>query len=169
MPHVGSSIFKNTNLMNTEEKLGAMLRERGWTLGTAESCTGGRIASRITSVAGSSDYFVGGIVSYSNAVKHNLLGVLLSDLEHEGAVSQPVVEEMAIGARRVLGCHCTVATSGIAGPGGGTAEKPVGTVWIAAACGDRLVSRCFHFPFDRVGNVEAASEEAMKMLMEMLP
>ena len=154
--------------MKTEEELGALLLERGWTVGTAESCTGGRIASRLTSIAGSSAYFVGGIVSYSNDVKHNVLGVLLSDLETHGAVCQPVVEEMAMGACRVLGCHCSMATSGIAGPGGGTAEKPVGTVWVAVACGDRLVSRCFHFPYDRAGNIEAASEEAMKMLMGML-
>lgn len=154
--------------MKTEEMLGALLRENGWTVGTAESCTGGRISSRITSIAGSSDYFVGGIVSYNNKVKHDVLDVLVSDLERHGAVSQPVVEQMAIGARRVLGCHCSVATSGIAGPGGGTPEKPVGTVWIAAACGDRLVSRCFHFPYDREGNIEAASEEAMKMLMGMI-
>ena len=152
----------------TLNELVALLQAKQLTLGTAESCTGGNIAHEITLQAGSSAYFKGGIISYCNEVKHHVLGVSEKDLQAHGAVSQPVVEQMATGAMRVLGCECAVATSGIAGPGGGTAEKPVGTVWIAVACGDRLVSHCFHFPYDRAGNIEAASEEAMKMLMGML-
>ncbi len=89
-------------------------------MGTAESCTGGKIASMITSMAGSSEYFTGGVVAYCNEVKHHVLGVSEADLNTFGAVSQPVVEQMARGTMRVLGCDCAVATSGIAGPGGGT-------------------------------------------------
>ena len=99
----------------------------------------------ITSIAGSSEYFAGGIVSYCNEVKHNVLGVSEADLNTFGAVSQPVVEQMARGTMRVLGCDCAVATSGIAGPGGGTPSKPVGTVWIAAAYKERILSECYHF------------------------
>ena len=112
-------------------------------MGTAESCTGGKIASMITSMAGSSEYFTGGVVAYCNEVKHHVLGVSEADLNTFGAVSQPVVEQMARGTMRVLGCDCAVATSGIAGPGGGTPSKPVGTVWIAAAYKERILSECF--------------------------
>ena len=127
-----------------EVRLGQLLLRKGLTMGTAESCTGGKIASLMTSVAGSSAYFVGGVVSYTNEVKHQVLGVSSEALDRYGAVSQAVVEQMAQGATRVLGCDCAVATSGIAGPGGGTPAKPVGTVWIAACHGtgwDRL-DRC---------------------------
>ena len=119
--------------MAIEKEIGECLRARHLTMGTAESCTGGYIAHLITRVAGSSDYFCGGVVSYSNEVKHHVLGVSEESLVQYGAVSCPVVEQMALGAIRVLGCDCAVATSGIAGPGGGSPEKPVGTVWIAAA------------------------------------
>ena len=113
--------------MVIEKEIGELLRSRHLTMGTAESCTGGYIAHLITRVAGSSDYFCGGVVSYSNEVKHHVLGVSEDSLAQYGAVSRPVVEQMALGAIRVLGCDCAVATSGIAGPGGGTPEKPVGT------------------------------------------
>lgn len=104
--------------MNRVEEIAALLQERHLTLGTAESCTGGRIAHLITSYAGSSSYFKGGVVSYCNEIKHRVLGVSEEDLAAFGAVSQPVVEQMAKGAIRVLNCDCAVATSGIAGPGG---------------------------------------------------
>ena len=96
----------------------------------------------ITSMAGSSEYFTGGVVAYCNEVKHHVLGVSEADLNTFGAVSQPVVEQMARGTMRVLECDCAVATSGIAGPGGGTPSKPVGTVWIAAAYKERILSEC---------------------------
>ena len=117
--------------MVIEKEIGELLRSRHLTMGTAESCTGGYIAHLITRVAGSSDYFCGGVVSYSNEVKHHVLGVSEDSLAQYGAVSRPVVEQMALGAIRVLGCDCAVATSGIAGPGGGTPEKPVGLIYIA--------------------------------------
>lgn len=150
------------------EQIGVLLRAKGLMMGTAESCTGGRIANMITLVAGSSEYFAGGIVSYSNEVKHNVLGVSEESLRQHGAVSREVVEQMALGAIRVLGCDCSVATSGIAGPGGGTPEKPVGTVWIAAALKDRVVSCCYHFGTERSENIQSAADAALTMLSELI-
>ncbi|MDH6304327.1 nicotinamide-nucleotide amidase [Parabacteroides sp. PF5-5] len=148
-----------------EELIGKALLEKQLTMGTAESCTGGRIASMLTSIPGSSRYFVGSIVSYSNEVKHNVLGVSNEDLEKYGAVSQPVVEQMALGAIRVLGCDCAVATSGIAGPDGGTPEKPVGTVWIAAAYKNKVVSECYHFTNIREMNIARTANTALLKLL----
>lgn len=156
----------NTNRIS--EQIGEALRAKGLVMGTAESCTGGRIANMITLVAGSSDYFAGGVVSYSNEVKHNMLGVSEEALRAHGAVSREVVEQMALGAICALGCDCSVATSGIAGPGGGTPDKPVGTVWIAAALRDKVVSRCWHFGTVRAENIEAAANAALGMLAELL-
>lgn len=137
------------------------LRRRRYTLATAESCTGGNIAHCITSVAGSSDVFLGSVVSYSNDVKHKLLGVSMGDLETYGAVSRPVVEQMAIGACVATGASCAVATSGIAGPSGGSPDKPVGTVWIAWATPAGVSSREFHFPGNRDRVIDRASTEAI--------
>lgn len=116
-----------------EEVVGAMLRRQGLTLAVAESCTGGLIGHRITDVAGSSDYFVLGVVAYANRMKRNLLGVSEETLTRFGAVSEEVVREMVAGACAASGASASIATSGIAGPGGGTAEKPVGTICIAIA------------------------------------
>ena len=150
------------------DRLIPLLKEKNLTIGTAESCTGGNMAHEITARAGSSAYFKGGIVSYCNEVKHNVLGVSEEDLARYGAVSQPVVEQMAMGAMRVLECDCAVATSGIAGPGGAVPGKPVGTVWIAAAYHEHVVSRCFHFSSDRAGNIEAATQAAFQLLLNLL-
>ena len=154
--------------MKTEEKLAELLREHNLNMCSAESCTDGRIANIITSMAGSSEYFKGSVVAYCNTVKHNVLGVSSEDLEKYGAVSKPVVEQMATGVCRILDCECAVATSGIAGPGGGSAEKPVGTVWIAAAFKSKVVSECFHFEHDRAGNIEASANTALHMLCELV-
>lgn len=150
------------------EQLGELLRAKKLMMGTAESCTGGRIANMITLIAGSSDYFAGGIVSYSNEVKHNVLGVSEENLRLHGAVSREVVEQMALGAIRTLGCDCSAATSGIAGPGGGTPEKPVGTVWVAAALNDQVVSHCYHFGTVRAENIQSAANIALTMLLDLL-
>lgn len=158
-----------TNDLTIEVELGNALRSRHLLMGTAESCTGGKIASMITSMAGSSEYFAGGVVSYCNEVKHNVLGVSEADLNAFGAVSQPVVEQMVRGAMRVLGCDCAVATSGIAGPGGGTPSKPVGTVWIAAAYKERILSECFHFGENpRMENIRLSAEAALRMLLGLI-
>ncbi len=154
--------------MKIAEDIARCLQERQLTIGTAESCTGGRIASILTSRAGSSAYFKGSIVAYCNEVKHVVLGVSADDLAQYGAVSRPVVEQMALGAMRVLRCDCAVATSGIAGPGGAVPGKPVGTVWIAAAYRDKVTSECCHFTADRLGNIEASAEEALRLLYGLL-
>lgn len=151
-----------------EEQIGELLRARKLRMGTAESCTGGRIAHMVTSVPGSSDYFVGSIVSYANEVKQHVLGVSEESLKQKGAVSREVVEQMVTGAMRILDCDCAVATSGIAGPGGGTPEKPVGTVWIAAAYKDRMVSHCYRFGTVREQNIQRASNTALLLLMRLL-
>ena len=158
--------MNNNNSLS--EQLGGLLRSKGWLMGTAESCTGGRIANMVTLVAGSSDYFVGGVVSYTNEVKHNVLGVSEDSLRLHGAVSREVVEQMAQGAIRTLGCDCSVATSGVAGPGGGSPEKPVGTVWIAAALKEQVVSHCYHFGTVRAENIQSAADTALTMLLELL-
>lgn len=151
-----------------EEQIGDVLRAKKLMMGTAESCTGGRVANMITLIPGSSDYFAGGIVSYTNEVKQQVLGVSEESLKQCGAVSREVVEQMAVGAMRVLGCDCSVATSGIAGPGGGIPEKPVGTVWIAAAYKERMVSHCYHFGTVRDQNIQRAANTALLLLLGLL-
>lgn len=144
------------------------LRAKGYSLATAESCTGGNIAHRITGVPGSSENFLGSVVSYANSVKEHMLGVSAYDLETAGAVSEPVVLAMAEGVCRVTGADCSVATSGIAGPGGGTPEKPVGTVWIAARTPQLTVAECRQFPGDRARVIDRATTEAIIMLARLL-
>lgn len=148
-----------------EEKLAQLLVGKRLTLSTAESCTGGNIAHVITSVAGSSAYYVGGVVSYSNNVKSELLGVLETEIEKFGAVSEPVVRHMADGVKKRLCTDCAVATSGIAGPGGGTNEKPVGTIWIAVSTPMGTITKCLHTgSADRQSNIAEATEKALEML-----
>lgn len=129
---LGDAVFDEEDTP-LEILIGNLLREKNLTVSTAESCTGGSIAAKLTSVPGSSDYFKGGIVAYSNEIKESLLGVSSETLKKQGAVSEETVIEMVKGAMKALKTDCAVSTSGIAGPGGGTKEKPVGTVWIAAA------------------------------------
>jgi len=151
-----------------ETRIGQLLLERGLTLAVAESCTGGLIGHRITGVPGSSDYFLGGIIAYANAVKTKLLGVSLDTLDVAGAVSRETVLEMAIGARRSLAADIAVSASGIAGPAGGTPSKPVGTVWIGLAAPDGAWARLFHFPGDRAYNQAAAADAALALLLDYL-
>jgi nicotinamide-nucleotide amidase len=153
---------------NIEVIVGDRLRSAGRTVGTAESCTGGAIASLLTSVPGSSDYFLGSVVSYANRVKQQLLGVSKSDLGKYGTVSRQVVEQMAKGALRVLGCDYSVATSGVAGPGGGTPGKPVGTVWIAVADKDTVISGEYHFTTVREQNIRRAVNTSLVMLLDLM-
>ena len=145
--------------------IGNTLKERGMTVGVAESCTGGFLASQFTSQPGSSAYFYGGVVSYDNSVKMNVLGVEKAVLDTYGAVSQECVEQMAAGARRVLGTDYAIATTGIAGPDGGTAEKPAGTVWIAVATPEGITSKKFTFNSTRRNiNIERFAANALNML-----
>lgn len=154
--------------MKLEEKIGDLLLSKKLTLSTAESCTGGSIAALITSVPGSSAYFNGGIVAYSNEVKRALLHVSDETLEKYGAVSRETVIEMAKGAMEALKTDCAVATSGIAGPGGGTREKPVGTVWIAAAYKNEIITFRQEGDDGREGNVQKAVQNALMMLSDCL-
>ena len=151
-----------------EAATGRLLEERGKTVGTAESCTGGHIAHRITSVAGSSAWFRGSIVAYSNQIKEKLLHVPQPILEEHGAVSRQVVEAMATNALDVLGTDFSIAVSGIAGPGGGTAEKPVGTVWIAVASKNAVKSRKFQFGDSRDRNILRSTLAALSMLRDFI-
>ncbi len=148
--------------------VGDALRKRGLTLGTAESCTGGNIAHEITAIAGSSEYFTGAVVSYDSKVKVSQLKVPQEDIDRYNVVSQPVVEQMARGVCELLGCDCSVATSGVAGPGGGSDEIPVGTVWMAAKCRDKVVSQVRRFPGDRSRVINRATTEALLLLLRML-
>ena len=154
--------------MKAEEELGKLLRAKNLSLSTAESCTGGRVAAAITSVAGCSEYFKGSIVAYSNEVKTGLLGVSAETLKKWGAVSRETVVEMAEGAMKALKTDCAIATSGIAGPGGGTAEKPVGTIWIAVAYKNEMLTVKQEGDSGREANVQKAVQNALDLLVELL-
>jgi nicotinamide-nucleotide amidase len=151
-----------------ENILDKLLKEKGLTLSLAESCTGGKLAGLFTAIPGCSQYFKGGVVSYSNEAKSTVLGVSALDIEKQGAVSQPVVEQMALGAQRIFKADCSIATSGIAGPDGGTPEKPVGTVWIAVRYRERLQSQVFHFSQNRESNILRACNMGMQLLLELI-
>lgn len=152
-----------------EEVIGTRLKELGQTLALAESCTGGYLSHLITSVPGSSAYYIGGVVSYANAVKMEELGIPSDMLELNGAVSGPVAERMAEGVRKALKSDWAVATTGIAGPGGGTAEKPVGTVWIAVAGPNGVTSSKGVFLGTRDLVIRRSAIAAMNMLRKQLP
>ena len=154
--------------MKLEERIGELLKSKNLSLSTAESCTGGSIAALVTSVPGSSEYFNGGIVAYSNEVKMSLLHVSAETLEKYGAVSRETVIEMVKGAMKALKTDCAVATSGIAGPGGGTAEKPVGTVWIAAAYKNEICTMKQETDRGREMNVERAGNNALLLLRKLV-
>ena len=147
-----------------ESVTGTLLKTRGETLATAESCTGGNIAHRFTAMPGASEYFKGGVVAYSNEVKMALLGVDPESLNRYGAVSQSVAEQMAEGVRRATGATYGISTTGIAGPTGGTPEKPVGTVWMAVATPNGVFSRRMVFGSVRSQNIERASSNCINLL-----
>jgi nicotinamide-nucleotide amidase len=145
------------------------LVSNGKTLATAESCTGGAIASKLTAQAGASAYFRGGVVAYSNAVKECTLGVRHETLECHGAVSEETAREMVEGVRQKLGADYAIATTGIAGPDGGSKEKPVGTIWIAVASQDKTVAQLLQFGGNkRQQNIDRSVNQAYAMLMRMI-
>lgn len=149
-------------LVQLAARVGAALERRGWLLVTAESCTGGWVGQVVTSVPGSSRWYERGYVTYSNAAKQELLDVTPAILSAHGAVSEQVVLAMAEGALRHSHAHIAVAITGVAGPNGGTATKPVGTVWLAWALrGEQVSARCFHFPGNRAQVREAAVRAAL--------
>ncbi|MDY6965663.1 MAG: CinA family protein [Halobacteriota archaeon] len=151
-----------------EEKIGELLREKKLTIAIAESCTGGLISHRITDVPGSSDYFEGSVISYSNEVKMKLLGVLEDTLKEFGAVSSGCAVEMAEGIRDLLRTDIGLSATGIAGPGGATPEKPIGLVYIALSSRAETNWRRFNFKGNREENKESSSVEALRMVEEFL-
>lgn len=153
---------------STHSLLHEILTSRGESLSTAESCTGGVIASRFTAMAGASAYFMGGVVAYANEVKCSVLGVKREDIERYGAVSESVARQMAEGARRAMGSTYAIATTGIAGPTGGSTEKPVGTVWMAIATPTKTVAIQRNCGTDRGQIINRASAYAIEMLYHEL-
>ena len=154
----------NSSREALEVMIGQLLRKHHLTLATAESCTGGLIGHRLTDVPGSSDYFLGGIIAYSNEIKERLLGVKLETLQAHGAVSAETAIEMARGASRVLGADVAVSVTGIAGPGGGTADKPIGLTYVAVVAANYERVERFVWTDDRAGNKWASSEAALQVL-----
>ena len=165
---LGDSIFSFED-KPIEVILSDKLKEKGLTISTAESCTGGNIAHRLTLIAGSSDYFKGSVVAYHNDVKKNVLRVSADDLESNGAVSQHVVEQMASGVQKITQTDLAVAVSGIAGPTGESEEKPIGTVWISVYFRSGIVSRIFQFGnYNRENIIERSTLAALMMVNELI-
>lgn len=151
-----------------EERVHEILTARGLKLAVAESCTGGTIASKFTAIAGASQYFMAGVVSYSNASKRDILGVSQESIDRYGAVSEQVAREMAEGVRRIAGADYTIATTGIAGPTGGSDEKPVGTVWMAVATPTKTIAIMRNSGTDRGQIISRASAYAIELLYNEL-
>ena len=141
--------------------------KEGFSLSTAESCTAGYVAAIITAVPGSSHFYKGGIVAYANELKQNILQVKAETLETYGAVSEETVVEMVKGAMQVFNTDFAVATSGIAGPAGGTPEKPVGTIWVAAGCKDKIVTAKLTEDNGRDKNIQSATKKTLQLLLDI--
>jgi nicotinamide-nucleotide amidase len=156
------------NEESLEMVIGKLLKEKKETICTAESCTGGNIAHMITSIPGSSEYFRGSVIAYANEIKTELLGVRDKVIEKEGAVSEAVVKAMAKGALRLMKTDYSIATSGIAGPDGGTKEKPVGTLWTAVASNSGTVAEKHTFGTDRITNITRFTLVALNLLRKQI-
>jgi len=154
--------------MTLEEELGEKLRNRKLTIAVAESCTGGLLGSKITDVPGSSEYFLGGVIAYQNEVKESLLHVPQQVIAAHGAVSAQTVEAMAGGCRELFECDIAISITGIAGPGGGSAEKPVGLVYVGLATASGVISRRFQWDGSRTQNKESSVRAAMEMILATL-
>ena len=149
------------------ERLAAQLQQRQWMLVTAESCTGGLIAGACTDLSGSSNWFERGLVSYSNTAKHELLGVDMALIKKHGAVSQEVAQAMATGALTHARAQVAVAVTGVAGPTGGTPDKPVGLVWFGFALPGQVLTEKMNFPGDRAAVRAATVQHALRRLVEL--
>ena len=149
-----------------EERILELCVQRGWKLAVAESCTGGLIGARLTSVPSSSSYFLGGVIAYSNNLKKDLLNVPAELLDSEGAVSGPVAEAMVRGVIAATGAHYGISVTGVAGPDGGTLEKPVGTVWVGVALPSGTTSHMYSFTGNRDEVREQAALAAMELFLE---
>jgi nicotinamide-nucleotide amidase len=161
---VGVRIMRNS----LEKLIGDYLREKGWTLAIAESCTGGLICDRITDVSGSSDYFEGGVVTYSNESKAEHLGIPLDDIKRYGAVSPQVAKKMAQGVRKAFHTTFGLSTTGVAGPTGGTKRSPIGRVFIGVTDGRRTWVRRLDLKANRREIKEKAAEKSLEFLYEIL-
>lgn len=150
------------------KEIGELLRERSKTLAVAESCTGGLLGHLITTVPGSSDYFLGGFITYTNAAKTQFLDVPSQTIEQHGAVSEETARAMAAGARQRFGSDFALSITGIAGPGGGSAEKPVGLTWIGFSSGSATRATRYVFQGDRTANQRAAASQALSILLNVL-
>jgi PncC family amidohydrolase len=155
-------------MQSAAQRLGTILKRRGWSLALAESCTGGMVASAITDNAGASGYFKGGVVAYSNEIKERVLGVSRKLLQEKGAVSAEVVEEMAAGAARLYNAECCIALSGIAGPAGGSPKKPKRLVFIGICCQIKTWSFEYRFKGNRKSIREQATRAGLEKMIEML-
>jgi nicotinamide-nucleotide amidase len=167
MNRLGSLVY-GTGDATLSKSIGDLLRQRNETIGTGESCTGGYLSHLITSVPGSSDYYLGSVIPYAYQLKTDLLGISDEMLHTHGAVSEEVVTAMAEGVRNKLGVTWALATSGIAGPGGATPQKPVGTIWIACAGPQGTKARLLTVNRERLTNIEAASLSALILLRKMM-
>jgi len=161
--------------MRVEFQLKELMLDRGLTLATAESCTGGMVAARIVNVPGSSEYFLGGVVSYTNRIKMKVLNVKPETLLRFGAVSEETAREMVIGVKELMGADCAISTTGIAGPTGGSKEKPVGLIFIGVSVGENVEVHRFIFkdkdpnPVARRNNIRRkATKKAIQLLVKML-
>ncbi len=163
---IGSGAEKIGSALAAE--IGSLLRERHLTLATAESCTGGLVGDLITDIAGSSDYFLGSAVSYAYSAKEGILGVRHETLLAHGAVSPETAAEMAWGARRLFRSSIAVSVTGIAGPGGGTAEKPVGLVYMHLTADDAEIGERHIWDRDRIGNKQCSTEAALALVLKYL-
>ena len=155
-------------MLNLEQEIGAVLRQKGMTLGAVESATGGLISHRITNVPGSSDYYKGSVTAYSNEAKASVVGVKQETIDRYGAVSSQVAEEMAEGGRKLLAVDICLADTGVAGPGGATREKPVGLFYLGLSARDKTYSQKHSFGGDREKNKRDAAEAALRWLKEYL-
>ena len=156
------------NPESMEVEIGRLLMQRALKLGLAESCTGGLVGHLITNVPGSSEYFMGGVISYAYEAKVSILGVSWNTLKNYGAVSHETVLEMARGAKKIFNVDVAVSISGIAGPGGGSEDKPVGTTWVGLVATDGEWTREFHFDGDREENKASSADAALQMLLDYL-
>lgn len=164
---LGSAILAERDIP-LEQILGEHLKANNLTIGTAESCTGGNIAHMITSVAGSSAYFIGSVVSYASEVKVHSLGVSSETINQFGIVSKETAEEMVLGLQKKMNVDCAIAITGIAGPDGGSEELPVGTVWISTYCKGNILTRRYQVGFYRESNIVRASNRAMLQMLDMI-
>jgi PncC family amidohydrolase len=165
---INKGIIQRMEEKPLEVLIGELLRKRGLRLAVAESCTGGLVGHRITNVPGSSTYYMGSVTAYAYEAKVRLLGVRWETLEKYGAVSKETVMEMARGVCRALAADVGISVSGIAGPGGGTPEKPVGTTWIGLSAEDIDEAWCFHWPGSRIQVKEKSAEQALQLLADYL-